>query len=190
MSVFQPIDVSPFIPQARRFVAGLQNLLPITSIILDNWNSTEGQRTVRLIYGCTFTEICGSSCKHCPLFKFVGADKVGEEPDFVTSLCEATDPHHRLLGQSSQKFLNCKTISQYQEAFVRYVVAECLTREKMAAELKWIKGFRLIFLAQAFSVTDLIRTENRIREKIAIEIVKRLRLLGDIKRVDWVLNDW
>jgi len=186
MSVFQPVDIRPFIIRARSFVSELQSVIPLLSVVLDNWNSQEGQKTVRLIYAGPFTETCGSQCDSCPLFRYVGIDKVDKEPDFAVTLCEAIESHNQLLGPSSQRFLNCKTIGQYQDAFVKYVVNECLTQEKMFAELLWISGFKIIFLFGFENQEELVKEEERLKKQIVAEILRKLFEIGDSQRTEWI----
>ncbi|GEM_PF-6041828 len=194
MTLYFPVSSTPFFVRARKEVERIAKVVPITIAILDNWNSQEGQRTIRVIYGGLFTQVCESQCEVCPLFQAVGEDlyqKDIQELDFITSLCRATSAHHELFTPwATQRFLNCKTSVQYEDAYARYVLVACLSFGKLLAELLWIKEFRLLLYPGCDNEEDLLREEQLMKERIVEKILQGTQSRGEEERREWVSVLW
>jgi len=194
MTLYLPVSSTPFFAMARKEIERIAKAVPLTTAILDNWNTQEGQRTVRVIYSGSFTQTCESQCEACPLFQTVGEDlypKDIQEPNFVTSLCEATNAHHELFTPwAVQRFLNCKTSAQYEEAYVRYVLVVCLGFGKLLAELLWIKEFRLLLYPGCETQEDLFKEEWLMKERIIEKILQGIQSRGEEERREWVQTLW
>ena len=158
-TIKHPIDVDPFYDEAQNFVKKISSNILLRSAILDDWNTGKNIKGARIIYGCSYTENCKSQCIYYSLFQTVGEDNPKLALNLQTALCQAT------LGQislfpSKQKFLNCKSIKQYQESFIRWGVEKCQSKELLAAELNWIKGFRILFLDDIYDQKYLSEAEH------------------------------
>ncbi|OGL95804.1 hypothetical protein A2348_00225 [Candidatus Uhrbacteria bacterium RIFOXYB12_FULL_58_10] len=181
-----PRDVNPFFQAAADFVLAHQDI-PLETAFLDEWNGLPESKTVRIIYAGPYTSDCGSRCDSCPLYRRVGTDAPGApEATFATTLCEAQERHRALLGSDTQRFLNCKTRTQYQEAFVRFMTEMCRTREEMDAELLWVSGMRLLLYPGCATPESLLEREREIKFEIVAETLRRLDECGDDERSQWI----
>jgi hypothetical protein len=101
---------------------------------IDNW------RGYRFIFDCKSVRTCTNACINCPLFKLLKSEKLGL---FSAGLLEATADDIKLFGP--QKYLNCKTLKQYQKCYTTFIVNRTKSRIEIANELELIKGFSLIY---------------------------------------------
>lgn len=182
-----PIDVDPFFQEAQIFVKQIQNKIHLTSAILDDWNTGEGIKGARIIYGAPCIAECKSQCSDCLLFQVVGEDDLKEKKSFRSSLCRATEGQLDLFP-SKEKYLNCKTVEEYLEAFVIWIVEKCDSEELLKAELDWVKGFRVLFLDGNYDLTFLKEKEKEFKTHIINESLKRLRGKMDFQRVKIILE--
>jgi len=173
--VRRPISVDLYYSEAREFVESIKAKVFLTSVILDDWNTGNEIRGHRLIYGGDCVVNClhltSGSCCRCPLFQLVGKDQPHDFGiKFRTSLCETTDNQLKLFP-SKQPCLNCKTIEQYMEAFIRFTATLC-NPEELDAEFEWIAGFRVVAYNNK-TVSELKEVERKIKEQIAREVILR-----------------
>lgn len=178
-----PIDVEPFWERARSYISEIRDVVPLTSAILDDWNTGEGIEGARIIYGAPCVVECRSQCSSCSLFRTVGEDNPQVKTDFRATLCRATEGQLNLFP-NKQRFLNCKTLEGYQEAFVRWIVEECDSPELIRAELDWVKGFRILFLNGKDNVDFLKERDRECKIYIVRESLKRLREKMDLQRAE------
>lgn len=166
-SVAKPIDIRPFFNEARAFVKTIAPIIPLTSAILDDWKGP------RIIYGGPSIENCNNRCEECLLFKTVGADPA-QQAGFRTTLYFAAKEYLDILP-SKQRCLNCKTLSQYQAAFIEYIYQRCLSQETLAVELDWVKGFKVVFLNGVYDKRILWQKEKRSKSFIVYAVLKRMK---------------
>jgi hypothetical protein len=178
--VEKPMDISPFFDEAQTFVKRIASTIPLTSAILDDWNSgylgTKKQEKIkgaRIIYGSLCVENCHSQCELCSLFRAVGVDS-DQRTDFRTTLCFATKEYLDLLP-SKQRCLNCKTLEQYQAAFIEYIYQRCDSQEALTAEIDWVKGFRILFLNGIYDEQTLKQKERESKAYIIHTVLERMK---------------
>lgn len=176
-----PVDVSDYFLRARSIVAPLATNTPITSAILDNWNTGENITGARIIFGGPDAEQCQSDYSNCPIFQKLGEDKPNLQTGLRATLCRATE-EQRILFPSKQRFLNCKTTEQYKESFVRFFIQCCNSKEMLEAELEWVKGFRLLFIDDIHDLPTLKEREWEMKRYIVNEVLRRLNESGDMSR--------
>jgi len=182
-----PLDVDPFFQEAQTFVAQIQDQVQLTSAILDDWNTGEGVKGARIIYGAPCVAKCNSQCLECSLFRIVGEDNAGEKKSFRSSLCRATEGQLNLFP-SKEKYLNCKTVEEYLAAFIIWIVEKCDSEELLKAELDWVKGFRVLFLDGNYDPAFLKEKEKEFKAHILNKSLDRLREKMDLHRVRIVLE--
>lgn len=100
----------------------------------DNW------RGFRFIFDTKDGRKCDNDCKNCSFCNFLKKEKVGRD-NF--GLILVTKKDKLLFGP--QKFLNCKTLEQYEDCFVNFILQDGLTEKEIRDELKLVKNFRIIF---------------------------------------------
>lgn len=131
-------------------------------VIFDDW------RGFRFVYDTIDVKQCQNDCKNCPLFKLLRSE------NGIASLYPASEKDKELFGQ--QNFLNCKTLSQYRDCYVNFLLKEANTPEEIRAELVLIKNSKLIFVLNG----DALEAEKRFKRSI---IDKALRLASKTKRI-------
>lgn len=185
--VEKPMDINPFFDEAQAFVKEIASTIPLTSAVLDDWNSgyldTEKQEKIkgaRIIYGGLCVENCRSQCEACSLFKAVGVDS-GQKRNFRTTLCFATKEYLELLP-SKQRCLNCKTLEQYQAAFIEYIYQQCDSQEELTAEIDWVKGFRILFLNGSYDKQTLEQKEKESKDYIIHKVLERMKKESDSRQ--------
>lgn len=99
----------------------------IFNIIFDNW------RGYRFIYDTRCVRNCNNDCKNCPLFKALNG----------YGLFEASKKDKKLFGPNN--FLNCKTLKQYEDCYVNFLVNECCSEKEVIDELNLLKNMRIIY---------------------------------------------
>jgi hypothetical protein len=103
-------------------------------IFVDDW------RGFRFVYDTTDVRICHNDCVNCPLYTLLKNEK---ENIFSASLYPANKKDKQLFG--SQTFLNCKTIEQYKQCFVNFLVQKARTPQEIEEELQIIQQVRLVY---------------------------------------------
>ncbi|MFH0951982.1 MAG: hypothetical protein V1838_02200 [Patescibacteria group bacterium] len=104
---------------------------------LDNW------RGWRFIYDTEDVRKCQNKCSECTLYKLLKDEKEGQ---FTTGLIRANKKDKEIFGP--QNYLNCKTISQYKNCYVSYLLKETNTKTEMIEELKLLKNYRTIYCTE------------------------------------------
>ncbi|MFH0820336.1 MAG: hypothetical protein V1908_01035 [Candidatus Peregrinibacteria bacterium] len=133
-------------------------------VILDDW------RGYRFIYDTVDVRRCKNQCADCPLYQLLKNEKTGR---FSAGLYKASKKDKSIFGP--QKFLNCKTLSQYRDCYVNFLVKEAKTRRQIIEELQLIKNLKIIY-----AKTDDPRVlERQFKQSI---IRKATRLTGARKR--------
>lgn len=181
-----PISVEPYLEEARAFVLQLSPHLSLNAVFLDDWNTGDAKGS-RLIYDAHCVSSCQNYCQTCPLFQLVGEDNPSLSMNFRTTLCHST-PEQNALFTGKQKYLNCKTIAQYQECFALWMLKKCPTEESLLAELAWIKNFRLIYYAGAMETNSLAKREAAIKRHIISLTLKWMKKRREITRQKLVAN--
>jgi len=90
-----------------------------------------------------------------------------KEGIFSANLYPANKKDKELFG--CQNFLNCKSLEQYKNCYINFLLKEAKTDNEIKGELKLIKNFRMIFSRGA---TDLSKKENEFKESIIEEVLK------------------
>jgi hypothetical protein len=119
------------------------------NVFADDW------RGFRFIYDTEDMRRCNNNCVECNLFKLLKNEKDGL---FSAGLYRASREDKKIFG--SQKFLNCKTLEQYQNCYVNFLVNKARTREEVKDELILIKNLKIIFSKNNYEV-DLERKFKR-----------------------------
>ena len=165
MTVAEPLPVDGFFDQAREFAFKLSQTIPLECAIIDDWNNR------RIVFGASFTANCQSACDSCPLYSTVGEDPEEINPDQLqTTLVRAREDQIETFS-AKQRFLNCKTLKQYCEAYIEWFVKRCLDPETVIAELNWVAGFRIVFLK---GDDDLAQREQANKRFIVQEFLRRV----------------
>jgi hypothetical protein len=155
-----------FEKQAISTAHTLMQAIPLTTIILDNW------RGYRLIYDGPAVTNCPPSCNACPLFVAVGVDpKPIPENVLLISLYSASLKDMALFP-GKQRMLNCKTLLQYQDCFVVWLVEKCRTQNEIDEELTLIRDFRIIYHQGA---GDLISFEKQVKQQIVQKSLRKIK---------------
>ncbi len=179
-SVQQPLDLTPYLDTAILLAQSVAERVPLHTIIIDDWNTGEGIEGPRLIFAGKFTENCPEDCADCPLFQVVGLDEAKPEFQIRSSLCLATPGHIDLYPpQAGQRCLNCKTLEQYHEVFICWILEKCDTEELLLAELDWVLGFRILYYRGSWKRQHFQEVETSSQRFILEESIRRLRERGD-----------
>ena len=133
------------------------------NLIVDDW------RGYRFIFDTEDVRKCNSNCQKCPLFLLLRNEKRGI---FSSGLCRATKKDQSIFG--SQFFLNCKTLEQYKDCYVNFLLKEANTEKKIEAELELIDSCKVIFSKEQ----DLLELEKNIKNSI----LSKVFLLADKRK--------
>ena len=167
-------QIDLFKDQAISFIKKNLKIIPLKTVILDNW------RGYRLIYDGPIVLCCPQKCDACPLFVAVGADpKPIPEKVLLTSLYAAS-PEDIKLFPGRQRKLNCKTLLQYQNCFVTWLVEKCRSQNEIDEELTLIRDFRIIYHQGA---GDLISFEKKVKRQIIQKSLRKIKRHSD----QWVM---
>jgi len=128
------------------------------NIGLDNW------RGHRFIYDTIDVRKCKNDCKNCPLCLLLEKER---GKIFSAGLYPASKKDKALFGP--QNFLNCKTLKQYENCYVNFLLKKANTRKEILEELMRIKNFRLIFSKN----NDLLSKEKNFRKSIIKKVLKK-----------------
>lgn len=119
---------------------------------IDNW------RGYRFIFDTEPCKKCKNGCSKCPLYLLLKDKKTGL---FSAGLYRTSKKDKQLFGP--QRYLNCKSLQQYQECYSNFLVKEANTEREIADELKLIKGFKIIFSRET---NDLKKLETDFKKSI------------------------
>jgi len=133
------------------------------SVSFDNW------RGFRFIFDTKETRKCDNNCKECPLYNLLKKEKIYKN-NF--GLIKATKNDKQLFGP--QNFLNCKTLEQYENCFVNFILKECKTEKEIKDELNLVKDFKIVF-SKNDSVKKIEKDfKKSVMNKLAITTKKRM----------------
>jgi len=104
------------------------------NVVFDNW------RGFRFVFDTKDVRRCNNDCKNCRLYNFLQEEGISKN---FFGLFPATKKDKILFGP--QRFLNCKTLKQYENCFVKFILQKNITKKEIRKELNLIKNFRVIF---------------------------------------------
>ena len=186
------------IPARKQFRAGLKNMNQQTiklarkkilnlqkqyfgfnNIILDNW------RENRLIFDTQDVINCKNQCQKCLLYKLLINEK--ENPVISSALFPASKEDKKTFGK--QRFLNCKTLEQYQNCYINFLIQKTNSKQEIQDELNLIlKECNIIYsknnqglkkINRQFKLTILKRVlsqVNKSKQLIIINILKKYKI--------------
>lgn len=132
------------------------------NIIVDDW------RGFRFVYDSKDVRKCKNMCLKCSLYLLLKDEK---KELFSAGLYPANEEDKKLFGK--QNFLNCKSLRQYQNCYINFLVKKVKTKKEFEAEIKLIKNLKIIF-SREDNINDL---EKRFRDSI-IKKIKRSAIHG------------
>jgi len=101
------------------------------NVVVDDW------RGYRFVFDTEDTRKCDNSCAKCSLYQLLKNEKEGL---FSAGLYPANEKDKALFGP--QNFLNCKTLSQYKDCYVNYVLKNPKEADK---EIELIRSMNIIY---------------------------------------------
>ena len=101
------------------------------NIIFDNW------RGWRLIFDTKEVRNCKNNCPSCALYLLLKKNNLSNE------LYKANSDDKKIFGK--QNVLNCKTIEQYINCYVNFILNKTKTKKEIANELNLVKEARVIY---------------------------------------------
>lgn len=104
------------------------------NIGVDNW------RGYRFIFDTVDIRKCKNNCLQCPLYLLLKNEREGK---FSSSLYLAREEDKKLFGP--QRFLNCKTLNQYKNCYINFLIKKAQTEKEIEEELKLINNFIIIY---------------------------------------------
>lgn len=121
------------------------------NIGLDNW------RGFSLIYDTIDVRRCCNRCRSCFLYKLLRTEQKG----FLTAgLKKASRRDKKLFGP--QNFLNCKTMTQYIDCYVNFIIMNNLSPDEIKDELKLVINFRIIYSRSGDSEAKTMKFKKRL----------------------------
>jgi len=132
------------------------------NVIVDDW------RGFRFIFDCIEVRNCENNCSSCKLFKAIKNKKIGQ---FNTDLYPADEEDRKLFGP--QKFLNCKTLKQYQKCYVNFLLKRTEKKKEIEEELALILDSEIIFTKNGKLKEKNISFKKNIFKKVIKKAGKR-----------------
>ncbi len=144
---------------------------------VDDW------RGFRFIFDTKDVRKCRNLCSNCLLYLLLKDEKKGV---FSAGLYLASPSDKELFGP--QRYLNCKTLDQYKNCYVNFLIKKTKNKKEIREELILIKNFRIIFskgnknlqsLEQNFKksiIKKAIRESENRKRKIIKKIAKEVGL--------------
>lgn len=126
---------------------------------VDNW------RGWRFIFDTEEVRQCNNNCSKCFLYHLLKNEKEGI---FSAGLYLASKEDKKIFG--AQKFLNCKTLKQYEDCFVNFIIQKLRTEEEIKDELRLVENFKIIFSKE---VTDLKKREDEFQRSIYQKLLNK-----------------
>lgn len=139
------------------------------NVIIDDW------RGFRFVYDTQDVRNCNNNCQNCDLYNLLKNEKDGF---FSAGLYQASEKDKKLFG--NQNFLNCKTIKQYQDCYVNFLIKGADTRKSIKKELDLIRNVRIIYSKNKKKVEKTKRFKRAIIKKVLFLSPKEKRKI--IKR--------
>ena len=121
---------------ARAFIAEKANSLHFKTVILDDWSG------IRLIYDTEEVQSCVNRCETCRMYLVLGKDQKNRDLESLTTTL--TDADHSHTDVSTNRMLNCKTVENYLESFVQWMLKRCRTVDEYKQELELVRDFRIV----------------------------------------------
>lgn len=146
--------------QAKKKLGKLVRIHSFRNIVLDDW------RGYRFIYDSDEVRACENDCKNCRLYNLL-VDEPVIEGGFNAGLYLASDTDKKLFGD--QRFLNCKTLKQYGECFINFIVKVAETDETIEQELTLVKNARLMYT----STDDAEKKDAEFKRYVCQESLRR-----------------
>lgn len=104
------------------------------NVFVDDW------RGFRFVFDTDDVRNCKNNCKECSLFKLLKTEK---EFLFSAGLYPASEKDKKLFGQ--QNFLNCKTLEQYKDCYVNFLIKNANNKTVIAKELELLRQSTIIY---------------------------------------------
>ncbi|MFA6106148.1 MAG: hypothetical protein WC745_00560 [Patescibacteria group bacterium] len=145
----------------------------LINVVLDDW------RGYRFIFDTKDVRNCKNNCLNCNLYKAVNNEKKGK---FEPGLYLANGKDKKMFGP--QNFLNCKTLSQYQNCYAFFLVKVANTKNEIKNEICLIRNLKLIYAKRG---GNLPKAENKFKKRIFRQALslcserKRCLLTGMLK---------
>lgn len=129
------------------------------NVVIDNW------RGYRFIFDTKDVRNCQNNCQNCALYQLL---KNEPKEKFDSGLYPASQEDKMLFGP--QNFLNCKTLTQYQNCYINFLLKKANTKKEIADELKLIKNLKIIF--------SISNNPKILEEKFKQSIIRKSLLLS------------
>lgn len=130
----------------------------LINVVLDDW------RGFRFVFDSKDVRNCKNECQKCKLFIAVNKNKAGI---FNPGLFLASDEDKKIFGP--QNFLNCKTLQQYRDCYVNFLVCEAIGEDQIKNELDLIKNSMLIYSKKG----ELEKEEEKFKKSILKAALKK-----------------
>lgn len=127
------------------------------NIILDDW------RGFRFIFDTKDVRRCKNNCLKCALYLLLKNEKRGL---LSAGLYPASRMDKKIFGR--QNFLNCKTLKQYKNCYLNFILKKSKTKKETLAELNLIKNLRFIYSS---NTRNLLTEEKRFKKSILKELL-------------------
>lgn len=134
------------------------------NVVVDDW------RGFRFIFDTKDVRNCNNDCDKCQLFLLLKNEK---SDLFSADLYLANEEEKKMYGP--QNFLNCKSLKQYQDCYINFLVKKAKTKKEIVDELNLIMKVKIVFSKNY----DEANLEKRFKRTI---INKALDLVDDKKR--------
>ena len=105
------------------------------NVVVDDW------RGYKFVFDTEDVRRCKNDCANCPLFRLLEKEKIVD--GFFPGPYPASPQDKALFGPEHQ--LNCKTLEQYLDCYVNFLVKEANSKKEIEDELDLILNLSLIF---------------------------------------------
>lgn len=129
------------------------------NITVDDW------RGFRFIFDTKDVRQCKNNCSNCRLYQLLKNEKNNQL--FSTGLYPAKPEDKKIFGR--QNFLNCKTLNQYANCYINFILKITRTKKEIFNELSLIENSKLIFSKNE----NAKKIENKFKQKIIKTILKK-----------------
>ena len=151
-----------------------KNYNGLVNVLVDNW------RGWRFVFDTEDVRQCQNRCDQCALYQLLKNEK---EDYFSPGLFPASLEDKKLFGL--QNFLNCKTIEQYKNCYVNFLVKKANSKKEIRDEIGLIMNARIVFSKQG----NTKRLEKRFQQQV---LKQALKLSGKEKQksIKDAYKDW
>ena len=126
---------------------------------VDNW------RGWRFVFDTEDVRKCKNNCKSCPLYFLLKNERI---TDFSAGLYPASKEDKELFGP--QNFLNCKTLKQYENCYVNFILKKINSEKEIKEELMLVKDFKIIFSKEN---DNLKEKENEFKKSVIRKLLRK-----------------